>query len=249
MGTAATTAAVTAALTGAITSGFSAAKERVLPHDNPPAGLPFTVTWRRDSDIQSPCQTYVLDKPPEAVPLPPHDVNGINDAPDAWAASVGASDGAESHLRITIQGDSDQTVVLQSLKIVVVERAASGGRYGYRANDGCGAGASPRYFDVDLESARPVAQPVVGQDESGKEIPAVAFPFTVSRVDPEIFEVYATSLKSSTSWFVTLEWSSGTRTGVYKLDDHGKPFLTRAIRPGTPVYLPDGNRWRASVGG
>jgi hypothetical protein len=134
---------------------------------------------------------------------------------------------------------------LQSLSVVIVERAAPTGHYAYRANDGCGAGAPPRYFDVDLASARPVVKPVAGVDDAGRTIPAVAFPFTVSRSEPEIFELSAASPTTSTTWFLALEWSSGDRTGVLRLDDHGKPFLTRAIPPGTSVYLPNGDGWSA----
>ncbi|MFF0335127.1 helix-turn-helix domain-containing protein [Streptomyces fimicarius] len=205
----------------------------------PGAGrVPFT--WTGDDHVwKNGCDhAYLLDRAPAAVPPPPVQADAAS-----WAGALGAVHAGETGVRITLQGRDERTVVLESLRIRVVERRAAAKGRVYRMSSGCGGSLTPRMFDVDLDVPRPVARSVAGND-SGEPIEAVAFPYSVSATDPEVFLITGRTVGCDCAWIAELTWSSGGRSGTVRIDDDGRPFRTSGVR-GRPVldYDTATGRW------
>ncbi|MFE3019664.1 helix-turn-helix domain-containing protein [Streptomyces sp. NPDC059256] len=204
-----------------------------------PVGTPFSWTldqhvWKNECD-----HAYLVDREPSRVPPPPAESDA---AP--WAGSLGAVHGGETMVRISVQGKTDQAVVLQSLSVRTVARRTPPQENVYLMSVGCGGSLTPRMFDVDLDAPRPLARSVAGSD-AGVEIPAVSFPYRVSASDPEVLLVTGRAVRCDCDWYLELEWSSGAQSGTVRIDDRGRPFRTSGIR-GLPTYEYDtiGRAWR-----
>ncbi|MFI5739957.1 helix-turn-helix domain-containing protein [Streptomyces anulatus] len=205
----------------------------------PAAGrAPFT--WTADDHVwKNGCDhSYVIDRAPAAVPPPPVEADA-----ESWAGALGAVHAGEAGVRVTLQGRDERAVVLEALRIRVVERRSPARGRVYRMSSGCGGSLTPRMFDVDLDVPRPVARSVAGND-SGEPIEAVAFPYSVSVTDPEVLLITGRTVGCDCDWFAELTWSSGGRSGTVRVDDGGRPFRTSGVR-GHPVldYDTGSGRW------
>ena len=189
------------------------------------------LTWTANSHIWfAGCgHDYVIDKPPAEVPPPP-----VSQDAAPWAATQGAIHGRQTMVQISVQGRSSTAVVLEDLRVRVVSRGARAQGNSYAMDQGCGGALTPRYFSVDLDKDRPIAQSKSGHD-SENVIPAVKMPYRVSSTDPEILLVTAETVTCDCGWYLELDWSSQGRTGTVRVDDHGKPFRTTGIK-GLPRY-------------
>ncbi|WP_426499586.1 helix-turn-helix domain-containing protein [Streptomyces sp. D54] len=204
---------------------------------------PFT--WTADDHVwKNGCDhSYVIDRAPAAVPPPPVEADA-----ESWAGALGAVHAGEAGVRVTLQGRDERAVVLESLRIRVVERRSPAQGLIYRMSSGCGGSLTPRMFDVDLDVPRPVARSVAGND-SGEPIEAVAFPYSVSVTDPEVLLITGRTVGCDCDWYAELTWSSGGRSGTVRVDDGGRPFRTSGVR-GRPVLEHDtgSGRWVSVAG-
>ncbi|WP_405991813.1 helix-turn-helix domain-containing protein [Streptomyces sp. NBC_00986] len=188
------------------------------------AAVPLTVTSRPYA-WESPCsQTYLVDEDAAKVPPPPTE----QDAP-SWVSALGAVSADSQYLELTVQGTGQETVVLQSLNVRVVQSGAplawNAYTMGY-VGVGCGGGVPTHSFDVGLDATRPVATPKAGQ---------TGLPYKVSESDPEVLYITAAAASHDVRWYLELAWTSGTRHGVLRIDDQGKPFHTSGMN-GRPRY-------------
>ncbi|MFF8696030.1 helix-turn-helix domain-containing protein [Streptomyces sp. NPDC015144] len=201
-------------------------------------GTPLSATIS-SYNWEEPCgQYYVLDQKPEDVPPPP--------APQStrgWARALGGVGGGSMQLEVTVQGKSEQAVVIKRIHVRTVSRKAPLPWSAYSMGEGCGSGITPQSFDVDLDDNLPVLRPVAGEKE-GERVPPKNFPFRVSSTDVEVFDLKVHVEGHDVGWFLELEWSSGGRTGLLRIDDAGKPFRTSSIqaRP-TYMYRYDTAQW------
>lgn len=224
--------------------GFTGPRTPGAPSSPPPPPEAPPFTWVTDDHVwQNNCgHTYLVRRDPARVPAPP----AAADA-ERWARSLGALHGADTQVRITLQGNGRQAVVLESLHVRVTARRAPARRAAYRMDNGCGGSLTPRLFDVELDGPRPVARPKTGND-AGEPIPAVSFPYRISAADPEVLLVAGRAVTCDCDWHLELRWSSGGRTGAVRIDDEGRPFRTSALGDG-PVYAYDygSRRWVSSL--
>ena len=186
--------------------------------------VPLTVTSRPYA-WESPCsQTYLVDEDSGKVPPPPTE----QDAP-SWVSALGAVSADSQYLELTVQGTGQDTVVLESLNVRVVQSGAplawNAYTMGY-VGVGCGGGVPTHSFDVGLDATRPVATPKAGQ---------TGLPYKVSESDPEVLYITAAAASHEVRWYLELNWTSGTRHGVLRIDDQGKPFHTSGMS-GRPRY-------------
>ncbi|WP_203685478.1 helix-turn-helix transcriptional regulator [Streptomyces sp. SID14515] len=205
----------------------------------PKAGrAPFT--WTADDHVwKNGCDhSYLVDRAATAVPPPPQEADAAS-----WAGALGAVHSGETGVRITLQGRDERAVVLEALRIRVVERRTPAKGQVYRMNSGCGGSLTPRMFDVDLDAPRPVARSVAGND-SGEPIEALSFPYSVSVTDPEVLLITGRAVGCDCDWYAELTWSGGGRSGTVRIDDGGRPFRTSGAR-GKPVldYDTSTGRW------
>ncbi|MEU3185103.1 helix-turn-helix domain-containing protein [Streptomyces sp. NPDC006923] len=206
--------------------------------DSHGTGTPLTWSVNQHVWLGGCGHAYLVKGGPSAVPPPPTE----SDA-EPWARSVGAVHAGDTRVRITVQGRSDTAVVLQAVHVRVVARRTPLAYNVYTMNNGCGGALTPRLFDIDLDQPRPVAHSRAGND-SGEPIPAVSFPYRVSAKDPEVLLFTGRTADCDCDWYLELEWSSGRRTGVVRVDDNGQPFRTSGHR-GRPAYDYDtgARRW------
>ncbi|MGK5730673.1 helix-turn-helix domain-containing protein [Streptomyces sp. URMC 124] len=171
---------------------------------------------------EDPCtQRYLVDRAPGDVTPPPPE----QDAP-AWVSAVGGVAAGEQFIEITLQGTGKDTVVLEGLHVRLQGTKAPLRWNSYVMGVGCGGDVETKAFGVDLDAARPTVTPKAGQRD---------FPYKVSESDPEVFYVKASVARRDVSWHLELQWSSGDRRGVLRLDDRGRPFRTSGAE-GRPVY-------------
>ncbi|MCQ9133092.1 transcriptional regulator, partial [Streptomyces sp. IBSBF 2807] len=192
---------------------------------------PLTVSTRTYAWEDPQCEgKYLVDRPPGEVspPVMGQDVPGWVKAQDAVAA-----DG--QRVALTVQGVGDDTVVIESLHVRVVDSGAPPAWNAYLGSSGCGGGVETRSFATDLDAAHPAIVPRAGQR---------GVPYKVSRSDPEVLYITADVRSHDVKWYVEMQWSSGGRQGTVRIDDHGKPFRTSGSR-GRPVYeyLLGGTEW------
>ncbi|MEV0576412.1 helix-turn-helix transcriptional regulator [Streptomyces sp. NPDC050392] len=203
-----------------------------------PQGVPVTATIS-SYNWDSPCgQYYLLDRDPRSMPPVP----AIQDR-RSWSAQLGGVDGGDMLLELTLQGASQEAVVLNALHVRVVTQAPANDWPAFSMGEGCGGGIVPQTFNIDLDDRQPVSMPVAGED-AGRVVPAKNFPYRVSSTDVEVFHLNAHTEAHDVTWYLELEWSSGGRSGTVRIDDGGKPFRTASMRD-RPVYeyRPDKAEW------
>ncbi|MER6120269.1 helix-turn-helix transcriptional regulator [Streptomyces sp. NPDC001743] len=203
-------------------------------------GVPVTSTIS-SYNWDWPCdQYYLLDRDPKGMPPVP-DVQ--DRARRNWSAQLGGVDAGKMLIELTLQGASQQAVVLTALHVRVVKQAPANDWPAYSMGEGCGGGITPQTFDIDLDDGAPVSRPVAGEDGGGV-VAAKNFPYRVSSTDVEVFHLDAHTEDHDVTWYLELDWSSGGRKGTLRIDDNGKPFRTAGMR-NRPVYgyQPDTARW------
>ncbi|MFE9857614.1 helix-turn-helix domain-containing protein [Streptomyces sp. NPDC005780] len=179
-----------------------------------------------------PCgQYFLLDRDPKGMPPVP---DAADKARRSWAAQLGGVDAGKMLLELTLQGASQEAVVLKALHVRVVKQEAATDWPAYSMGEGCGSGIVPQTFNIDLDDGQPVSRPVAGES-GGKVVPAKNFPYRVSSTDVEVFRLDAHTEDHDVTWYLELEWSSGGRSGMLRVDDNGKPFRTAGMR-NRPVY-------------
>ncbi|WP_392965482.1 hypothetical protein [Streptomyces sp. LN245] len=211
-------------------SGPAASPTGTSARPSTPA-VPFT--WTVNSHVwDGDCgHDYVIGKPPGQVPPPP----AAEDA-EVWANAQDAVHGGETIVRVSVQGRSSAAVVLETLHVRVVRRAAppGDGAFVYDTALGCGGGIKPASFAVNLDAHTPVPRAVSGK-RGDETLPARRLPYRVSVEDPEVLLVKAQTEHCACDWYLDLDWSSQGRTGTIRIDDHGHPFRTAGIA-GLPHY-------------
>ncbi|MEU0948214.1 helix-turn-helix transcriptional regulator [Streptomyces canus] len=185
----------------------------------------------------SPCsQHFLVDSDPEQVGPPASE----QDAP-RWAAAYGAVSSGEQRIALTVQGTGAETVVLNALHVRFLTKDAPLAWNDYSMGVGCGGGVGTKSFDIDLDNGNPRVTVKNGQRD---------FPYKVSESDPEVFYVTARARAHDVRWDLSLDWSSGDRSGTVHIDDDGRPFRTSADvgRPGYDYPL-GSSEWIARTGG
>jgi transcriptional regulator with XRE-family HTH domain len=198
--------------------------------------VPLTVGVR-PYVYDSPCsQHFLVDSDPEQVGPPASE----QDAP-RWAAAYGAVSSGEQRIALTVQGTGAKTVVLNALHVRFLGKDAPLAWNDYSMGVGCGGGVGTKSFDIDLDDGNPRVTVKNGQRD---------FPYKVSESDPEVFYVTARARAHDVRWDLSLDWSSGDRSGTVHIDDDGRPFRTSADvgRPGYDYPL-GSSEWIARTGG
>lgn len=194
-------------------------------------GVPVTSTIS-SYNWDWPCgQYYLLDRDPQGMPPVP-DVQ--DRARRNWSAQLGGVDAGKMLIELTLQGASQQAVVLTGLHVRVVKQEPANDWPAYSMGEGCGGGITPQSFNIDLDDSTPVSRPVAGEDGGGV-VAAKNFPYQVTSTDVEVFHLNAHTEAHDVTWYLELAWSSGGRKGTLRIDDNGKPFRTASMG-NRPVY-------------
>ncbi|MET7692960.1 helix-turn-helix transcriptional regulator [Streptomyces sp. NPDC005483] len=198
--------------------------------------VPLTVGIR-PYVYDDPCsQHFLVDSDPEQVGPPAPE----QDAP-RWAAAYGAVSSGEQRVALTVQGTGEETVVLNALHVRFLTKDAPLAWNDYSMGVGCGGGVGTKSFDIDLDNGSPTVSVKNGQRD---------FPYKVSQSDPEVFYISAHTKAHDVRWDLSLDWSSGERSGTVRIDNDGSAFRTSAdvSRPGYDYPL-GSSEWIERVGG
>ena len=134
-------------------------------------------------------------------------------------------------IRITVQSAGDEAVLITGMSIVVRHReAAPDSGVFVTLGEGCGAHVDIRFFRTDLSHR----QPSVSPEEAGKD-----FPFSVSRSDPEVFQLDAFEKVDRCTFDVQLDWTAAGRQGHTLLTNGGHHYELTGVGH-RPAYLADG---------
>ncbi|WP_239571515.1 transcriptional regulator [Streptomyces sp. G44] len=200
-------------------------------------GAPITARTR-PYVYESPCsQRFLVNRKPNQVPEPP----AVEQDAPGWAADLGAVSAGEQLVEVTVQGLGKDTVVLQDMHVRVQSTSSPLAWNDFQMGVGCGGNVSTKSFAVDLDDGTPSLTPEAGQRD---------FPYKVSESDPEVFYVKAATEAHDVRWYLEVEWSSGKRHNVLRIDDQGKPFRTSG-NEGRPTYAwpLGGSKWEVPLGG
>ncbi|MFE3555738.1 hypothetical protein ACFXKW_12835 [Streptomyces sp. NPDC059193] len=176
---------------------------------------------------------YLAEPGPGSVPPPPVEA----DAP-AWASAQRAVHAGTQIVEVTLHGTGTGSVVLEDLEVRVAARRTPPAWNVYQMSQGCGGALTPAAFTVNLDAPRPVLRPVAGNDsggETGRVIPAPAFPMRVSAAEPVVLRVEAATTGCDCDWSLDLRWTAPSGTGTLRIDDNGRPLRTSAAT-GRPAY-------------
>ncbi|MDX3387592.1 helix-turn-helix transcriptional regulator [Streptomyces niveiscabiei] len=195
-----------------------------------PTGAPLTVRVR-PYVYESPCsQEFLVDSEPAQMGPPATE-------PDAprFVSANGAVSANQQVIGLTLQGTGSETVVLEALHVRILTKHAPLAWNVYGMGSGCGGNVETKSFAVDLDQGSPAVTVRGGQRD---------FPYKISESDPEVFYVKATTTAHDVRWDLTLDWSSGSRTGTVRISDAGTPFRTSAD-DGRDIwdYPLGGNEW------
>ncbi|GHC71383.1 helix-turn-helix domain-containing protein [Streptomyces flavofungini] len=185
-------------------------------------GTPVTARVRPFPYYPNPCsQHFLIDREPGDMLQPPSE----REAP-TWVRAMGGVQAAGGFVEVTLQGTGEDTVVLERVDVDVRRKSAPLKWNSYQSGNGCGGPVGIKSFNVDLDTAQPTAVPKSGQRK---------FPYKVSESDPEVFYFEINTENYDVQWSLNLQWSSGGRSGVLRIDDAGRPFRTSADE-GRPEY-------------
>ncbi|MGW5867189.1 helix-turn-helix domain-containing protein [Streptomyces sp. NPDC055239] len=185
------------------------------------SGMPLTARTRPYAYEDDCMQEFLVNRKPDEVPERPT----ARDAP-GWVSDLGAVSARNQYIEVTVQGVGKDTVVLQRMNVRVQSTGAPLAWNNFQMGAGCGGKVDSKAFTVDLDDAMPR---VTQKDER------LDFPYKVSENDPEVFHIAADADLHDVRWYLELEWSSGKRHDVLRIDDQGKPFRTSG-REGRPSY-------------
>jgi transcriptional regulator with XRE-family HTH domain len=223
------------AASGAAGSGTSK-DDRRQGTNRPTSAVPLSVAVR-PYVYEDPCsQHFLVDSEPEQVGPPATEENA-----QRWAGAYGAVSSGERRIALTVQGTGEETVVLTALHVRFLTKDAPLAWNDYSMGVGCGGGVGTKTFDIDLDNGSPTVTVKNGQRD---------FPYKVSESDPEVFYVTAHTKAHDVRWDLSLDWSSGDRSGTVHIDDGGRAFRTSADmgRPGYDYPL-GSSEWIERTGG
>ena len=172
-----------------------------------------------------------MDESPEEIDYPePADARAANDL----ALDLGGIAAKWQTIEITVQGPDDEAIVLNDLRVRVVEDASP--LAGVLFTEDVGGSTILRPFSATIEQGTVTADAQVVEDDPSAEGVAPEFPYVVSALDPEVFSLYVTAVECNCTWVAELEWTSDGERDVTVIDDEGTPFRMSSVESVQATY-------------
>jgi hypothetical protein len=152
--------------------------------------------------------------------VPPDDCSQLVD----WAHQNGGADARASHMRIVVQGATNQGVLIENMRAKIVKRTDPATPSGTEV--GCGGTqgeAVPRIVGINLDGPDLDAKyqnPTPGQRS--------AFGFTLADGETEVFDLTASLTKGTVEWVIELDLVVGGERTTVEVTNGGKSFVTTA---------------------
>jgi hypothetical protein len=154
-------------------------------------------------------------------------IQGRSDEFNTWALKNGGVAAETLAMRLSVRARDESPVILHGLRIDVVERERPLEGWFFYPEHGCGV-QPVRTVSVFLDE-----EPVVPLDpRNGKPFDITV---RVSKADPEVYEIHATTYANYVEFRLTLLYDSETGTGRYEVDG-GATFAVTGIRRDASAY-------------
>jgi hypothetical protein len=212
---------LTALVVAAATAFGSGAVHRLFPpaHHSAPA-VTIESSWLSGCGAQ-----YLDETPAQAV---------------ASGNYSGVPEGGNQTIEIVNQTSSTERVVITGIRISLVARRPAPASGILVTNDACGGGGggvTPRPFSVSFGSTPPE---VTAQHEAG--VPFVDFPYSISRTDPEVFNLNLLgSAIAEYTFTVKVFWVAAGQQYHTTLTNDGRDYEFIGSDPALRVYAPGSN--------
>jgi hypothetical protein len=231
-------ATVTASL---LTAALIVAVHRVHNTVSPKQYLSAIVTIPTPAASCEGGQSWVFDKVPPQLPLPPRKTGDL----DGWAAANGGIPASGNYIAVTLQGLNGRNVLVHDISVNVVSRTEPPhGTYAILSR-GC-EGFAPYQFSFNLDTS-PIA--VTAEPDRGYSPELVArpveLPHLITGSGPEFWHLAAVTQTCTCEWTATLNWTADDgKKGTTKINDHGHPFRVAALTRATPEFADHSSgRW------
>ncbi len=145
---------------------------------------------------------------------------------NTWALEHGGVAAETLALRLSVRARDESPVILHGLRVDVVKREKPLDGWFFYPEHGCG-GQPVREVSVFLDE-----EPVVPLDSRGKPFDIT---LRVTKADPEVYEIHATTYASYVEFRLTLLYDSESGAGEYDMDG-GATFAVTGIRPDASAY-------------
>lgn len=146
-----------------------------------------------------------------------------------WALAQPGIPYGDASFELILRGRDPDTVVVQEIRVRVVDRTAVPADSWVNAWDGCGAALPVRLLTVDLAAEPPRVDLFVDGRLSNGTV------FGITRTEVEVFEVEVISGPAVVAYVFEVRYSSAGRDGVVTVDDAGRPF--RLAGGGSPAVF------------
>lgn len=155
-----------------------------------------------------------------------------------WAYSLGAIDASYTEVQIIIQGRDTSPVILQDLRVNVLERREP--MVGNLVSGIGGDALDIRFATFNLDSSPPTRTLGSGFIEGEGDW---AFPLRVSGTEAEVLHLFVDTTTCDCSWVAELRYVHDGEQRRLTIDDGGEPFRTTSTQNTTEEYviLPDGD--------
>ncbi len=193
------------------------------------------------------CHGWTFAKPISEIPI--HDFSDGASSEGAWALANEGLDNDQTAYTVTVQGASEQSVILRDIRIKVLSRAPAVSGAEVYDGWGCGGRLELRYYTADVSAAQPLLTLMNpdGTDSLANQ------EYTVSKSNPEAFLLdadTATARHMGGAYLYTyvyqVDWSQGSNSGTADITmPNGKPFkLNQPKRnAANPYYMPVAGKW------
>lgn len=175
-----------------------------------------------------PCGAWVLPDGQPGRRLLPRGVSDSQDSYRAWVRQHHAVQAGTTIVNLAIRGGSSDAVVLQDLRVRILDRSEP--VRGTVVQAECGGPLQVRHYSVNLDNQNPVLRPGYNPVSDRRLTPAVTFPYRVTHADPEVMRVVAFTDGCDCTWVLELVYVDGQQQRVMRIDDDGQPFRTAVLR-------------------
>jgi hypothetical protein len=161
--------------------------------------------------------SYIVPRPIQLIGRPP------SDKPSGWrgwAYAMGGVDGPATIIRVTLQGEAAEPVLVESMRIRIVKRGPRmRGTVVKGADAGCGE-LEPTTVLFRLESPHEPEPPPPGYK---------GLPYSLQKGEFGVFDVIAAAGRAMYEWVLEVHLISGGREKTVTIDDGDNPFRTSAV--------------------
>jgi hypothetical protein len=176
--------------------------------------------------------SYVIPRSPKRLGSPPR---GECRARRTWAYDLNGADAAFTKLRVTAEGRAAGTVLIDSIKVRVLERLKPL-RGAHALCPVGGASANLHGVAIDLDQSPPTFQ----YADHGTE--PRNFAFTLKKGEVETFDSEASAEKCYCTWIAKFEFVADGKRQSVRIGDERRPFRTTGIANTRPVVW-NGRHW------